>query len=373
MSDHAVSRFHNSPRLEDIFKEANEQLPDQLAADLAPEIERTKALVENAANVPNEIKNDDEEAKATDIVSQMKKHHKIIEGRRKGINAGPTTAKDIIDGFCKNRGLEPLEAAWERIEPGVTKYKRDKVEKARRDAEEKARLAREEAERQRKATEEAQRQQREAEAARQRALDEERRAKEAAARAREEAAAAEARRKEAEARRIEQERIAAETEGKRKKAAAERAAREAQEAADRAQREKDAAKQAEAQERDNAKNAKISAAETRADIAAASREVKTATSLTRHAENDADKADRESAVPAAKLSAARGDLGGHSGLRTKWVGEIIDRAQIDMKTLWPFFTDEQIQAAVDKFVGLHKASSKLKGCRFYESDGTAFR
>lgn len=373
MSELAVSRFHNQLKLEDIFKYENEQLPSRLAEDMAPEIERTQALVANAAHVPTEIKTDEEESKATDIVSQMKKHHKLIESRRNGINVGPRAAKDIIDTFCKGKGMDPLEDAWNRIEPGVTQYKRIKVEKARREAEERARLAREEEDRQRAAAAEADRKRREAEAAQRRAEQEQREAEERRRKAIEDERLAKERQRKAEqdARDAEQRAIEAET--KRSRAKAERDVKEAQERADREAQERARAKQEQEAARAAESAAKTERGLAKADVSDANRDVRTASSLAKSAEGDVRKAEKAADAPAAKLSGARGDLGGQSGLRTVWVVDVIDRNLVDKKELWPFFTDEQIQQAADKFAKVHKGSRQVKGLRFYESDGTAFR
>lgn len=363
----------NYPTLENIFTEANANLPAQLATDMAPEIERTKALVENAAHVPAVIKSDEEEAKATDIVSQMKKHHKLIEGRRNGINVGPRTAKDIIDTFCKSRCMDPLEKEWTRIEPGVTAYKRIKVEKARREAEERAELARQEEQRQREAQARAEADRRKAEEAKRKAEQEQRDAEEAKRKAVEEARLAEERKVAAQMEAIEAEKRAEEAKTKRAKAAAEREARDATERAAAAEADRQRQRLEAERQRNFQAAAKTDAALARAELSDANKVAKTATSLAKSAEGDVRKADKAAEAPAAKLSGARGDLGGQSGLRTVWVGDIIDRNLLDKKELWPFIKEEHLQAALDKYVSVHKGDRQLKGARIYQTDGTAFR
>jgi hypothetical protein len=363
----------NRPVLEEMLKEINDDLPARLQAECGEVIDRARELVENAKSVPDVIENEDQEANATDIVSQMNKHHKIADSRRLGIGALPRQTQAIINSFFGDGALTPLEKAVKRIDPAVTKFKRIKAERELREREEKERLAREEAERQRKATEEAQRKQREAEAARQRALDEERRAKEAAVRARQEAEAAEQRRKEAERRRIEQERLAAEAESKRKKDAADRAARKAKEDAEQAQRDKLAAEEAARAERERAKTAKTEAALTHANIADANREVRTAASLTRHADADVRKAERAAGAKLSEVSGVKGEYGGQSSLRTRWVGIIMDRKKLDLEALRDFMSDDDLQKALDKFVSVHKGGRKLKGAVIQEESNTTFR
>lgn len=368
-----ITKLDNRPPIEDFYRDLNADLPAYLATELASEIERTAALVENAAKVPTSIADDIEEAKATDIVSQMKKHHKILESRRMGINAGPRDAKAIIDGFIETKGTTPLEKGWERIEPGVTAYKRLKVEKARREAEERARLAREEEERQRAATAEAERKRREAEAAQRRAEQEQREAEERRRKAIEDERLAKERQRKAEQDAKEAQQRAIEAESKRAKAKAEREAKEAQERAEREAEERARARQAQEAARAAEAAAKTERGLAKADVSDANKEVKTATSLAKSAEGDVRKAEKAADAPAAKLSGAKGEYGGQSGLRTKWVGDIIDRNLLDKKELWPFLTDEALQMALDKFVSTHKGGRQLKGARIYTTDGTSFR
>lgn len=373
MEERIVTRDHNKPIIEEYFKEINDDLPARLKDTCGEVIDRANELVENAANVPEVINSEEEEAKASDIVSQMKKHHKIADSRRLGINALPRQSQAIINSYFETGAMEPLEKAWQRIEPGVTRFKRIKAENERREREEKARLAQEEADRQRRATEEAQRKQREAEAAAQRAIEEEKRAKEAAAKAKRDAEEAEERRRIAEARRADEEVKAAEATSKRKKDEAERAARKAKDDADKAERDRIAAEQKISQEREAAANAKTETGLAKGDLADANRNVRTATSLEKHAVSDVRKADRAAAAPIAQLSGIRGDLGSHSSLRTNWVGIIEDRQKLDLNALRDFMSDDDLQKALNKFVGVHKGGRKLKGAIIQEETETAFR
>lgn len=366
---------HNSrgAPIEEFYQQLNDDLPAQLARDCKEMVDKTQALVDNARSVPDVIKDDAEEANATDIASQLNKHWKMADSRRLGINALPRKAVDIINNFFGSRIIDEAKAAVERIDPAVTKYKREKIEREKRIREEAARKAAEEAERHRQAAEAAQRKQREAEAARLKAIEDQKRAEAAAARAKQEAIEAEQRRKDAEIRRIEQERLAEEATTKRKKADAERAARKAQEDADRADRERVEAKDRQERERAAAATAKTDAALTKHELSDANKEAKTASAMVKHAETDVRRAETSAGAKASTMSGSRGDYGGQSSLRTVWKGRVVDRAKLDLGALRDFFTDDDLQKAVDNFVRLHKGGRQLKGAVIEEQTSTVFR
>src|SRR4051812_8959837 len=92
---------HNRPPLEQWLKEMVDSLPAEVRADLADQIARTKDLAANASNVPGEIKNDDEEKIASDILAQMSAHIKVVESRREGIKAPLLQANKIVDNIAK--------------------------------------------------------------------------------------------------------------------------------------------------------------------------------------------------------------------------------------------------------------------------------
>lgn len=405
MNADTPNRLHNNPpRLETIFDEINAQLPTQMLADLETDIDRTKALVENAAKVPREIANEVEDQKATDIVSQMKKHIQAMNSRRLGINAAARKAKEIIDNVFNNHTIDPVQQAIDRIEPGQTKWKRIKAEKERREREEKERLAREEAERKSKEAEDAERRKREAEEARRKAEREEQEAKERAARAKEEARQAEERKRaaeqaereaekrrmEAEQRRQEEEKKAAESTRKREREAAERRAeqarkeveeqarlkREAQERQDAETRKKREMQDQAERERQKAADAATDKALAKGDLSDAAKDSKTADALARGAERDAAKAARHADAGQSELTRARGDRGGQSSLRTVWKGEVADADKINAKTmaaLWPHIPPEAIDTAIDRHVKVHKGAKELPGIRFYEADAMVTR
>jgi hypothetical protein len=69
------------------------------------------------------------------------------------------------------------------------------------------------------------------------------------------------------------------------------------------------------------------------------------------------------ARPAA-LASARGTSGGRGGLTTRWTGTIIDRAQLDLEALRPYFGQDELQKAVNAFVKVNckgNTGATLKG------------
>lgn len=364
----------NFPPLETYLKEINDGLPDRLRQELDDELKRTRELAENAAGVPSSIDTDEEEKKASDILSQMAKHVRVVESRREGIKAPILQAGKIIDNICKVEGQQPLESEHNRINPGLTKFKREKVEAERRRLEEVQRLAREEADRQRRDAEEADRKRREAEQAKLKAEQARRDAEEATRKAEQDRKDAEARRikAEADARAAEERaRVARDEETRR---AAEAAAAKARDDAERAEKERKWAEDDAARERENAKAAKTGVALARADLSDANKEAKTAGSLAKQAESDAHKSDKAANAKASTLSSARGEYGGHSGLKTVWVGDIVDRdVLVAQPAIWAFIAEEDLQKALNAFVRANKGSVDLAGARIYEDNKTVVR
>lgn len=397
---------HNRQPLETYLNEIIADLPARMESELADEIATTKDLAANAAEVPENIENDEEEKVASDILAQMNKHHKIVESRREGIKAPILQAGKIIDGVAKSKGQAPLEQQINRINPGMTRYKREKVERERRAREEAERLAREEAERKRLEAEAAERKRREAEAAARKAEQDRLAAEEAKRLAEQRAREADARRKQAEAeeraaaerrkvaeREAEEARArAAESTRKREREQAERAAVAAQRRADEekareAQAATQVAEEAErkARERANVETARAQEAEARTekalakgDLSDASKDAKTATKLAAAAETDAHKATKATEAKASTLSGSRGDYGGHTSLRTVWVGEFEDVTKLPVatiKVLWELISDDDKQKALNKYVAIHKGNEKrvLAGTRVYETDANTIR
>lgn len=364
----------NAPPLEETLRDINEALPELLSKQCGYLVERSKELAESSKDVTS-ITTEEQEATATDIIAQLKAHIKLTDGRRLDINALPRKAQDIINAFFKLKAIDPLEEECNRINPIITKFKREKAERERREAEEKARIAREEAERQRREAEEAERKKREAEEAKRRAEQAAREAEERKKRAEEEARQAEERRKKAEADRIEAERRAKAARDQAEREAAERAAQAAKRAAEDEERAKQRAREDAERERIAAAAAKTDASIAKAELSDANRDHKTASSLAKAAESDADKADRAADANTSTFSGARGDYGGQSSLRTVWVGDLVDKDKLlkDAAKIWPFIAEADLQKAVNAFVKINKGEQKLKGVNIYEDTKTVVR
>ena len=363
----------NKPPIEELFQELNNDLPAMLARDCAALVERSDELEQNAKSVPNVLKNEAEEALATDIVSQMKKHMQVADARRLGINALPRKAADMINTFFKTKAIDKLEKECDRITPALTRFKREKAEKERREREERERLAREAAEAARREAEEAERKRREAEEAKRRAEQEAREAEERKRRAEEEARQAEERRKRAEQERIEAEARARAARDREEREAAERAAAAAKRAAEEEERAKREARERADREREALAAAKTDASLAKAELSDASKAAKTASSLAKQSENDVKRAEQAVGAKASELSGVRGDYGGHSSLTTRWVGEIVDRKKLNLEKLRDFFTDECLQKALNAFVKVHKGDQRIAGARIYEETTTTVR
>lgn len=82
-------------------------------------------------------------------------------------------------------------------------------------------------------------------------------------------------------------------------------------------------------------------------------------------------AGREAHAKAAELSRTRGQHGSVASLRSKWTGEITDRAILDLNALRQHIHEEALQKAIRSFV---KAGGReLTGARIWENHSTAVR
>lgn len=363
----------NKGPIEDAFKDINAELPARLAADCGDLVQRTVDLAENAKGVPSIIANEAQEALATDILSQMNKHTKVCDSRRLGINAEPRKAQDIINSFFKTKAIDPLEPESTRINRALTAFKREKAERERREREERERIAREEQEKRQREAAEAERKRAEAEAAARRAEAEAKAAEERRLKAIADAKAAEERRRQAEIAAREAERRAAEAKTKRAREEAERAAAKAKADAEAEARAKADAEAAAVRERENLQAAKTEKSLAKAELSDANREAKSSASLAKQADGDVRRAEKASDAKASELSGVRGDYGGQSSLRTTWVGYIVDRKKLDLDELRDFFSDDDLQKALNGFVKVHKGGRKLRGANFVEETKTVVR
>lgn len=166
-------------------------------------------------------------------------------------------------------------------------------------------------------------------------------------------------------RREEEARLAAEEERKRREAA-QKAEREAREAELAASRKRNEAVRAEAEEK-----ARVARAE--ADVA-------------REAENKAAEeraaAQAAAAAPMADLSRARGERGGVSSLKTFVDFRDIDRDEIDLEMLRPYFKDKAFEDAVKGWIDANKGActqaikngaQPIKGVVIFEAHRSAGR
>lgn len=73
----------------------------------------------------------------------------------------------------------------------------------------------------------------------------------------------------------------------------------------------------------------------------------------------------------AELSRTRGEFGSVSSLRTVWVGEIEDKAKLDLDALRPYLATDAIEKALRAFV--RAGGRELKGARIYQQDSAVIR
>lgn len=86
---------------------------------------------------------------------------------------------------------------------------------------------------------------------------------------------------------------------------------------------------------------------------------------------DADAAAKAAAAKSADLSRTRGDLGAVASLRETWVGEIEDRATLDLNALRPYLPLDALQKAVNAYI--RAGGRELRGARIYLSATTVVR
>ncbi|MGE0726394.1 MAG: hypothetical protein AB7O45_18620 [Alphaproteobacteria bacterium] len=86
---------------------------------------------------------------------------------------------------------------------------------------------------------------------------------------------------------------------------------------------------------------------------------------------DAEAAARAAAAKSAELSRTRGDMGAVASLREAWVGEIEDRAALDLEALRPYLPMDALQKAVNAYV--RAGGRGLRGARIFKSATTVVR
>lgn len=81
----------------------------------------------------------------------------------------------------------------------------------------------------------------------------------------------------------------------------------------------------------------------------------------------------ESSVGArpADLARSRGASGGQAGLRTRWVGKITDRKELDLEALRPYFNEDALQKALNAAVTA--GAREIKGANIVQQTDTVVR
>lgn len=408
MSNELAPLGHNNPpEVTEIM--AQEQI--ELYADKLKEIER---MIEKESNVPPEINDDDDSGKASDFIKLAKATVKEAENIRMAEKKKYTVKSDAIQSFWKKR-LTPVEDAIGRVQTRLAPYLKAKEDQKRREAEEKARIAKEKADKALRDAQEKERQEREAKEAAERELK--RVEEENARKLKEQQEEAERKRKEAEA---EAKRIAdaaaaklkaAQNEidrMKKEKADAEKAAQEkvlkdeadAKADAERKQREKDAEarlkeatkdvkvaaregnellKETEKEIRQDAKDVRTEMREAEDNFADLHKESKDATRDKNRALDEAVRADKEhqravkgTLAGSAELSRTRGD-GSVSSIREEYTGEVADRDKLDLEALRDHIPFEALNQAVRSWVKANDANRQLRGAMIYQQTMTMVR
>lgn len=88
-------------------------------------------------------------------------------------------------------------------------------------------------------------------------------------------------------------------------------------------------------------------------------------------EAQAVQAARAATAKPAELSRTRGDVGSVASLKTRWIGEVSDRAALDVSALAPYIPAAALQTALN---GAIKAGVReVRGCRIFQEQTAAVR
>ena len=115
-------------------------------------------------------------------------------------------------------------------------------------------------------------------------------------------------------------------------------------------------------------------AEERARAAASAAQLDAAIEAERAAETaaaDLAKATAAAEVKPAELSRTRGEYGSVSSLRTEWVFDNLDRAQLDLEALRPYLPSDALEKAVRAFI--RAGGRELRGVEIYETTAAVVR
>lgn len=345
---------HNAPPVDLKSGAALREDLEQRHADM---VTRTKALLESGEAFLRDherVEDDDTSGVLAGLITQLRGQSKVADTTREGVKAPYLEGTRIVDGFFNGGQSAKLDALAKRLNALQTGFLRVKEERARREAEEKARIAREEEEarkreaqrlenERRQREQEAENRRLEAERQRQREeqarLDAQRKEQEAEAarlaKLKHESDAAERERIEAQAKREREERDAAERQrqeqARREREASEAAARKAQAEADEARRKEEAERQEEAR-----------------------------------AATERQEAERKAKAGSADLSRVRGDFG-MASLRTTWKWELVNLADVPPEFL--AVNEAAVNAAIKGENGRHS----IPGLRIWPEKTAANR
>lgn len=89
------------------------------------------------------------------------------------------------------------------------------------------------------------------------------------------------------------------------------------------------------------------------------------------AEQQAQQMQVSAQVKPAELAQSRGQMGSMASLRTRWVGEIVDRNALDLEALRPHISAEALQKAVNSFVAA--GGRELRGASIFEKSEAVVR
>lgn len=349
ITDSAPPPGHNNP------PPATVGLQDRITTLYSTELARLAQLEETLKGVPEKIEDDATAGKVGDALKLASTAIKAADGAREGEKEPFLTAGKQVDAIFKIP-MDSLKAVAGTVKLRLTVYLDAKKERERLAREDEARKAREAAEK--KAAEEAEKKARE-EAAADAAAD-------AASRAQE----ARENKDEAEQRRLDAEVAVANAKAKRASARRDKddaALSAAEEDLKTAQAELDAAKKELREKREADRQAKLASEKAARDQAEAAKETKAATSATGQAERQADRVEKRATAPSAELSQTRGaDLGSVSSLAKHWTFDIRDRSAIPAAVLWPYFSEDEINAAVARAV--RGGVREMPGVRIYQTE-----
>lgn len=88
-------------------------------------------------------------------------------------------------------------------------------------------------------------------------------------------------------------------------------------------------------------------------------------------EAQAHAAERAAMAKPAELSRTRGDVGSVASLKSRWTGEVVDRAALDVAALAPYIPAAALQTALN---GAIKAGVReIRGCRIYQEQTASVR